>query len=90
MYLPLAHTYYNHLTLLLHPNQPSITMNSPLLPETDSPYRAFRRGPNECDEDGNRPWAPMTMIDRDGSILFETEFFDLRSEIIRRNYITAP
>ncbi|KAF4331796.1 ankyrin [Fusarium beomiforme] len=63
-------------------------MSSTLSPEAESPYRRFVRDPNaEYERKGlGRPYAvPMTMVDRDGSILYEKPSFSLLYSIIDEN-----
>ncbi|KAF5624783.1 ankyrin [Fusarium tjaetaba] len=55
------------------------------LPEDRSPYANFIRGPNECHDDEEPPYIQMTMVDRNGSVLCETDQFDLLLEIIYRD-----
>ncbi|KAF4960231.1 hypothetical protein FSARC_10544, partial [Fusarium sarcochroum] len=61
------------------------------LPEAESPYKRFRQHPNELDEDGYQISSlpsPLSIIDRDGSVLYEDGQFYLRTRIISRNDVT--
>ncbi|KAK2675034.1 hypothetical protein RAB80_010018 [Fusarium oxysporum f. sp. vasinfectum] len=63
-------------------------MTSPPPHDVETPYEEFRKEPNdECERNGfGRSYrTPMTMADRDGSILYETEYFDLLVTIIEEN-----
>jgi ankyrin repeat protein len=63
-------------------------MTSLLHAETESPYCGFVDDPNagyEKEGLGRRCAIPMTMVDRDGSILYETPTFDLLYVIISEN-----
>ncbi|KAK2687533.1 hypothetical protein QWA68_013114 [Fusarium oxysporum] len=63
-------------------------MTSPPPHDVETPYEEFRKDPNdECERNGfGRSYrTPMTMADRDGSILYETEYFDLLVTIIEEN-----
>ncbi|KAG7404973.1 2-5A-dependent ribonuclease [Fusarium oxysporum f. sp. rapae] len=62
-------------------------MASPLS-ETESPYQRYRRDPTEVDANGDQEnWqpSPLSIIDRDGSVLFERTELDLRTDIICQN-----
>ncbi|KAJ9416773.1 ankyrin repeat-containing domain protein [Fusarium oxysporum] len=62
-------------------------MTSPLS-ETESPYQRYRRDPTEVDANGDQEnWqpSPLSIIDRDGSVLFERTELDLRTDIICQN-----
>jgi hypothetical protein len=59
------------------------------LPEDRSPYANFIRGLNDY-HDGEEPlYILMTMLDRNGSVLCETDEFDLLLAIIYRNEATT-
>ncbi|KAF5641495.1 ankyrin protein [Fusarium tjaetaba] len=61
-------------------------MTSPLIHLNGSPYHDFVRRPNDNhDETREASRTPMTMIDRDGFILCETEDFRLLYHIVLRN-----
>ncbi|RKK95875.1 hypothetical protein BFJ68_g14611 [Fusarium oxysporum] len=63
-------------------------MTSPPPQDVETPYEGFRKDPNdECERDGfgHSYRTPMTMADQDGSILYETECFDLLGTIIEEN-----
>ncbi|KAG6979727.1 Ankyrin-3 [Fusarium oxysporum f. sp. conglutinans] len=66
-------------------------MASPLVSETESPYRRFRVSPNDefIDEEEESDRVFMTMTDRDGSILYERESLPLLNEIVRQNDLKA-
>lgn len=73
--------------LSLNPSSSSATMAFPLS-ETESPYPRYRQDPTEVDANGdqeNRQPSPLSIIDRDGSVLFEKTELDLRTDIICRN-----
>ncbi|EXK30503.1 hypothetical protein FOXG_16954 [Fusarium oxysporum f. sp. lycopersici 4287] len=59
------------------------------LPEAESPYRNFDRGPNEYHNGKEPPYTPITMVDRNGSVLCETDQFDLLGAIIYRDDVTT-
>ncbi|KAF5553649.1 hypothetical protein FMEXI_2298 [Fusarium mexicanum] len=61
----------------------------PTLPEDKSPYGDFVRGPNEYHDDEEPPYIPMTMVDRNGSVLCETDRFDLLLAIICQDDMTT-
>ncbi|KAM0545772.1 hypothetical protein ACHAPJ_011196 [Fusarium lateritium] len=64
-------------------------MPSPAPPEAESPYRRFTRNPyNDRPRYPGVP-LPMTMTDRDGSILYETDNEGLLSEIILQDDVEA-
>ncbi|KAG7404965.1 putative ankyrin repeat protein [Fusarium oxysporum f. sp. rapae] len=63
-------------------------MPPPPLPDYESPYEEFTVDPNQESESHGygRPFAtPMTMINEDGSILYETEDFGLLYQIVDSN-----
>ncbi|KAM5529503.1 hypothetical protein BFJ69_g16584 [Fusarium oxysporum] len=63
-------------------------MTSPLTPGSESPYQEFARDPNdeyERDGLGRLFQTPMTMIDGHGSVLYETEDFQLLYQIVDEN-----
>ncbi|KAM5372414.1 hypothetical protein ACJA88_009163 [Fusarium oxysporum] len=59
------------------------------LPEAESPYRNFVRGSNEYHNGKEPPYTPITMVDRNGSVLCETDQFDLLGAIIYRDDVTT-
>lgn len=59
------------------------------LPEAESPYRNFVRGPNEYHNGKEPPYTPITMVDRNGSVLCETDQFELLGAIIYRDDVTT-
>ncbi|KAL4721803.1 hypothetical protein ACLX1H_011297 [Fusarium chlamydosporum] len=75
-------------------------MSLSLIPETESPYQRFRISPNDefIDQDEEPDRVFMTMTDRDGSILYESDCLPLLNEIARQNdleslkryFISAP
>ncbi|KAF4952932.1 hypothetical protein FGADI_6365 [Fusarium gaditjirri] len=61
-------------------------MASPLVRLGESPYQLFIRNTNDNhNKPGEVSRTPMTMIDRDGSVLCETEDFRLLYHIVLRN-----
>ncbi|KAF5692429.1 ankyrin protein [Fusarium denticulatum] len=65
-------------------------MASPLIRLGKSPYQEFIQNPNDKhDETGDVPRTPMKMIDRDDSVLCETEDFRLLYQIVLQNDILA-
>ncbi|KAG5788785.1 hypothetical protein H9Q69_012156 [Fusarium xylarioides] len=56
--------------------------------EDKSSYGNFVRGPKEYDNGDKPPYTPMTMVDRNGSVLCETDEFDLLLAIIYRDDVT--
>ncbi|KAI1049595.1 hypothetical protein LB505_008073 [Fusarium chuoi] len=61
----------------------------PTLLEDKSPYGNFVQAPNEYHNDKEPPYTPMTMVDGNGSVLYETDEFDLLLAIIQRDDVTA-
>ncbi|KAF5720968.1 hypothetical protein FMUND_3871 [Fusarium mundagurra] len=57
----------------------------PTLPEDRSPYANFVQGQNEYHDGEESLYIPMTMLDRNGSVLCETDQFDLLFAIIYRD-----
>ncbi|KAM0543955.1 hypothetical protein ACHAPJ_012050 [Fusarium lateritium] len=61
--------------------------------KSDSPYQKFPHNPRDdwrFEEDGGMHWAPATtIIDQDGSVLHETEFYSLISTIVSQNDVPA-
>ncbi|KAF5678240.1 hypothetical protein FCIRC_6523 [Fusarium circinatum] len=64
-------------------------MMPPTLPEDKSPYGNFVQGPNEYHDDEEPPYIPMTMVDRNGSVLCETDRFGLLLAIICQDDVTT-
>ncbi|KAM5345950.1 hypothetical protein ACJ41O_011811 [Fusarium nematophilum] len=64
-------------------------MASQSQPGTDSPYLTFRQRPDYGGDDGSRPNIPMTIVDKDRTVLFETEMLGLLKQIIRQNDVVA-
>ncbi|KAF5710387.1 hypothetical protein FGLOB1_5501 [Fusarium globosum] len=61
----------------------------PSLLKDELPYGNFIRGPKEHHNDDEPPYTPMTMIDGNGSVLCETDEFDLLLAIIHRDDVTT-
>ncbi|KAI1014466.1 hypothetical protein LB504_012239 [Fusarium proliferatum] len=61
----------------------------PTLLKDKSPYGNFVRDPNEHHNDEELPYTPMTMVDHNGSVLCETDKFDLLLAIIHRDDVTT-
>lgn len=59
------------------------------LPEAESPYRNFVRGSNEYHNGKEPPCTPITMVDGNGSVLCETDQFDLLDATIYRDDVTT-
>ncbi|KAH6884194.1 ankyrin repeat-containing domain protein [Thelonectria olida] len=56
---------------------------------TDSPYRAFRECRSGVNDETPHEIPMTTIVDKDGSILFETEFGALLQTIVRQNDVAA-
>ncbi|KAG4270066.1 hypothetical protein FPRO04_11758 [Fusarium proliferatum] len=57
--------------------------------DSESPYLEFVQAPEGRIEDEDPPYIPMTMTDQNGSVLCETENFDLLRKIICRDDVTT-
>ncbi|KAF4952934.1 hypothetical protein FGADI_6367 [Fusarium gaditjirri] len=61
----------------------------PISPKDTSPYSNFVRDPNEYHPGEEPPYIPMTMVDCNGIVLYETDGFDLLLAIIYRDDVTT-